>query len=223
MVAGMKPNLNANDVHAYIVGHFGASPGSFTVHPHHLRDFLVLFQDVSLMLQVLNDPIPLGSVKIAFKRWRRENWAEEVSLDYRLKVAMIGIPAHLWLVSTVEEILGSSCSIVSIAQETESKANLKQFLVMVDCLHPDLVPTTKVMVAPTTSGQPGSLPCLRYRAVVDILEVVELPPDAAPGAPGRRFLRRLGRQVGLTRVEGALTKGLRLRRSGCRLPVGLVV
>jgi hypothetical protein len=43
----------------------------------------------------------------------------------------------------MKDILGSSCSIVSIAQETESKANLKQFLVMVNFLHPDLVPTTR--------------------------------------------------------------------------------
>lgn len=111
----------------FVVGRgrrFGASLGSFTVHPHHLEDFLVLFQDVALMLRVMHAPMPLGSVRTAFKWWHRENWAEKISMDLRLKVALIEIPAHLWLVSTAQEILGSSCSVLFIAQETKSKANL---------------------------------------------------------------------------------------------------
>jgi hypothetical protein len=73
VAAGTKPNLNVSDVQAYIMGHFGAPLGSFTVHPHHSEDILVLFYDTTLMVRVLHSPILLRAVKIAFKRWNRAN------------------------------------------------------------------------------------------------------------------------------------------------------
>jgi hypothetical protein len=106
VVTGNKPNLNVFNVQAYIKGHFGAPPGSFTVHPHHPEDFLVLFCDTALMVWVLYSPIPLGAVRIAFKWWNRANWASAVSFDYQLRIGLVGIPAHLWLTSTAHEVLG---------------------------------------------------------------------------------------------------------------------
>jgi hypothetical protein len=60
VVAGNKRKLNVSDIQAYITGHFGAPPGSFTVHPHHSEDFLALFYDTTLMVCVLHSPILLG-------------------------------------------------------------------------------------------------------------------------------------------------------------------
>jgi hypothetical protein len=42
MVAGTRTELTPSDVQVYIVGHFGLSLGSFTVHPRQPKDFLVL-------------------------------------------------------------------------------------------------------------------------------------------------------------------------------------
>jgi hypothetical protein len=144
------------------MGHFEAPLGSFTVHPHHPEDFLVLFYDTTLMVRVLHSPIPLRAVKIAFKRWNRANWVSAVFFDYQLGVGLVEIPAHLWLTSTTHEVLGSSCVVQLIVQESESKVNIKQFFVLVDCLHPDLVSTEKSMVAPIPLGTLGKLSGLRY-------------------------------------------------------------
>jgi hypothetical protein len=70
-----------------------------------------------------------------------------------------------------------------ISQETESKANLKQFFMLVDCLHPDLVPTEKSMVAHTPLGTSGKLLGLRYRVAINILDVIVLPTDEEPPLP----------------------------------------
>jgi hypothetical protein len=136
-----------------------------------------------LMVHVLHSLIPLGAVRIAFKRWNRANWASVVSFDYQLRVGLVGILAHLWLTSTMQEVLGSSCVVRSIAQESESKANLKQFFVLVDCLLPDLVPMEKSMVAPTPLSTLGKPHGLRYWVVVNILDVVVVPADEAPSGP----------------------------------------
>lgn len=74
-------------------------------------------------------------------------------MDFRLKIGLVGVPTHLWLLNTVQEIMGSYCSVIVMAPETESKATLKQFFVTAGCIHPDLLPVEKVMVAPIPSNQ----------------------------------------------------------------------
>jgi hypothetical protein len=90
-------------------------------------------------------------------------------MDYRVRLGIQGVPAHLWLHSTTQEILGSSCALLSMAPETESKASLKKFFVPVTCLHPDLIPNEKVMWAPIPFDAQHPQPGFRYRVVIDIL------------------------------------------------------
>uniref|UniRef100_K3XPX6 Uncharacterized protein n=1 Tax=Setaria italica TaxID=4555 RepID=K3XPX6_SETIT len=92
-----------------------------------------------------------------------------------------------WLMSTAQEILGSSCSImIAMAPEMEFKANLKKFFVMVGCIHLDLLPIEKFMVAPIPAEWLDVQLYLRYRAVINILEVSDLHSTgrAPPGDSG---------------------------------------
>jgi hypothetical protein len=65
---------------------------------------------------------------------------------------------------------------------------LKKFFVTVACLHPDLIPNEKVMWAPIPFDARHLQPGFRYRAVIDILEVVVVSPGSPPVASRLRFL-----------------------------------
>jgi hypothetical protein len=180
VVVGTRPFASTRDVDAYLLGRFGLEQGSFITYPYHPEDFLVLFRDAEAMLRFLHAPVSEGPPCFTFRRWRRESWATEVTMPFRIRVGIVGVSAHLWLRSTAQEILGSSCFILELAPETESKANLQDFFVVAECVHPDLIPVEKAMLAPITEDALGQL-CLRYKAMIDIIDVVDLRPT--PGAP----------------------------------------
>jgi hypothetical protein len=69
--------------------------------------------------------------------------------------------------------------IIELAPEIESKANLQEFFVITGCVHPKLIPVKKAMLAPITEDALGQV-CLRYKAMIDIIDVVNL--RSAPGA-----------------------------------------
>lgn len=56
----------------------------------------------------------------------------------------------------------------------ESKAKLKQFFIMVGCIHLDLLLVEKVTVAPIPADCQDEQPCFRYRAIINILEFTDL-------------------------------------------------
>lgn len=87
----------------------------------------------------------------------------------------------------MQEILGSSCNIIALALEIESKANMKEFKVTMGCIHLDLLPLEKVMIAPIPAIHPSYQPCLRYCAIINILDVQEArapPADSLTFASG---------------------------------------
>ncbi|CAL5019855.1 unnamed protein product [Urochloa decumbens] len=184
MVAGTRPDITSAEVKTYLETRFGVAPGTFLVYPHRPEDFLIMFRDAEAMLHVLHSPIPVDGLRLVFKRWRREAWATASQMDFRLRIRITGVPAHLWTRSTAQDILGSSCGVISLAPETESKASLREYLVSVGCVHPDLVPNEKIMVAPLPSTNLDVLPCLHYKAFIDILEVTDLRSPGGPPAPG---------------------------------------
>lgn len=174
VVVGSQPCTSSPNVKVYLESRFGVEPGLFLVYPHYSEDFLVIFIESITMFQVLRAPVPQDGLRLVFKRWRHEVWASAASMDFRLQVALVDVPTHLWLQSTTQEILGSSCNIIAMAPETESKATLKEFKVTVGCIHPDLLPLEKVMVTPIPATRPNDQPCLHYKAIINILELEDL-------------------------------------------------
>jgi hypothetical protein len=128
----------------------------------------------------LHAPVSEGPLRFTFRRWRCGPWAAEVTMPFRIRAGIVGVSAHLWLRSIAQKILGSSCFIIELAPETELKANLQEFFAVARCVHPNLIPVEKAMLAPITEDAPGQL-CLRYKAMIDIIDVVDLRPML--GAP----------------------------------------
>jgi hypothetical protein len=90
MVAGTRPELTPSDVQDYIMGHFGLPSESFTVHVHHPEDFLVLFWDYDVLQRNMDAPLPSSSVRLVFRRWRKESGAEWSPMDYRVRLGIQG-------------------------------------------------------------------------------------------------------------------------------------
>lgn len=67
MVAGTRPATSTVDVHEYLIGHFGVEPGSFLVHPHFPKYFLIIFRDFDTMIQVLHAQVSEGAVRFVFR------------------------------------------------------------------------------------------------------------------------------------------------------------
>jgi hypothetical protein len=72
---------------------------------------------------------------------------------------------------------------------TASKVDLRQFVVIAWCVHPDLILTEKLLITPELDKAHmlrsifyNNHPALSYRVEIDILEVVEwnLPSDSPP-------------------------------------------
>lgn len=109
--------------------------------------------------RVLHAPVPEDAVRLTFRCWWRESWASLASMDYRLTVRIVGVPAHLR--STAQEILGSSCNLIALAPETELKASVRPRHSGEPPPGPDLLPLEKVIVAPIPVHWHDDQPCLR--------------------------------------------------------------
>jgi hypothetical protein len=83
---------------------------------------------------------------------------------------------------------GSSCFSIELEPETESKDNLQEFFIVAECVHPDPIPVEKAMWPPINEDAPSQL-CLRYKAMIDIIDVVDLRPT--PVAPPHLLLTDL--------------------------------
>jgi hypothetical protein len=108
-----------------------------------------------------------------------------------------------------------------MASETEFKASLKKFFVTVSCPHPDLIPNEKVMWAPIPFDARHPQPGFRYRAVIDILEVVVVSPGVPPPPQALTSTSMVGRRRGLVshRLAQAGPHRLRLAPSVGALPL----
>lgn len=157
-VGGNRPLVSVDQVRDHICHCFGVLPDKFSVHLHQPEDFLLLFQNTPDMLRVLCDPTPASTAfRLIFKLWRRQSHASYYPLEHTVRLDISGIPAHLWLLSTAQTVVGSSCLITAMAPETESNADLTAFKVLATCTHPERMPTEKKIVVPEPGVSKGAL------------------------------------------------------------------
>ncbi|RLN32820.1 hypothetical protein C2845_PM03G06410 [Panicum miliaceum] len=177
VIGGVRPNVSAAQVQLHIQELFGVQLGSLSVHLHRPEDFLIVFNAPADVLRVLNATYPPNTpFRLFFKPWRREAQAVVVEMDYLMRVALDGIPAHLWLLSTAQAALGPACDIVSMAPATVSKEDVSRFIVEARCVHPDLVPRERLVSLPDA---PPSTRLLGYHVRLEILEARDLRTSQA--------------------------------------------
>jgi hypothetical protein len=84
-------------------------------------------------------PPPQAGISLNFRRWNRQ--AGALFKPFQILVSVTNVLAHVWLVETVQEIVGSSCLVSEVSSRSLDQSDLSRFLVVVWVRHPDLVPT----------------------------------------------------------------------------------
>jgi hypothetical protein len=104
---------------------------------------------------------------------------------YKIRLALEGIPPHAWERSTVEHLLGISCTVAEIAPETASREDLGMFRVAAWTAEKEAIPPMRELWIPepedfeeeTAQPRPISrnqeLGLLKYRVLIHLTRVEE--------------------------------------------------
>ncbi|KAG2632020.1 hypothetical protein PVAP13_2NG150358 [Panicum virgatum] len=186
LVVGTRPRCPIRRARRYIVGNFGISNDSFSIHHYQPEDFLLIFNDVAALNLVLQgNPTPREDLALQFKRWHRLATAEADSMKFRVLVELRGIPSHAWSAAAAWEVLGDFCACPELTPFTVACSDLRHFHAVTWCLDPDLIPNVAFLRIPEKKDpnegaelflQPHEiihhdLPLLRYRVEIEILEI----------------------------------------------------
>jgi uncharacterized membrane protein YgcG len=184
-VRGGSPQVSCQQVADAIAGALDISFDRFSVHSFKPEDFLVVFALGEHMDRVAALPfLPVGDCSLFFRRWNRLAQAERVVAESRVHLAIEGIPPHAWDRSTVEHLLGTSCSLEEMAPESASRADLGLFKVTAWAREVDSIPPARMLWIPepaigVLAGGPQpvrrlrKLGMLEYRVLIHVSRVEE--------------------------------------------------
>ncbi|XBI98304.1 hypothetical protein VPH35_018555 [Triticum aestivum] len=148
-VGGARPVIPAAQVHEVLAGKLDIPPDLVSVHRHRPKDFLVVFASAELRNRVSACPIvAFEGDRLFFRPWNRQSQAVHAMFGFKVWLEIEGIPPHAWDRSVVEELLGSSCKVDSVAPETCSRADLSSFKLSAWTAHPQGIPTLRWLVVP---------------------------------------------------------------------------
>jgi hypothetical protein len=103
-----------------------------------LDDFLVLFNDISVVDKVLHAPMPTGDeFSLFFWCWRQQSWVLFSPLRYKVLLAIDNLPAHVWSPKIVQTIIDSFCLGFEITLASLNREDLSRFFVVTWSIHPN--------------------------------------------------------------------------------------
>jgi hypothetical protein len=116
---------HADKVSDILVQYFDLQPGDFTVHLHHLEDFLIIFTSRATKGHFSGDHfINQPHFTLSLRPWCKLAHVEAGRFMYCVKLELHGIPTQAWHLSTAEHILGGSCWIERLHLATRSCSDL---------------------------------------------------------------------------------------------------
>ncbi|KAK1619403.1 hypothetical protein QYE76_024920 [Lolium multiflorum] len=188
-VGGSRPAVSCDQVAAVLVQRVGIPRAAFTVHRFRPEDFLVVFATPEVMERVsARQSVPYAFFTLYFRRWTRQALAQSVVMRSKVHLAVEGIPAHAWEKEVVQQLVGSSCSLVQLAPETASRADLSVFRAEAWTTDMEEIPPARDLWVPEPnlsaavaggSRQPRSVPrdrelgLLKYKVIVHVERVEE--------------------------------------------------
>ena len=201
-VVGTRPEVSVEQIQWLLSEVYGIAVGVFSIHRGCLEDFIVVFNDRSAWDLVLHAPFPTGMpFQLRFRPWLRQSMASTDAMLFRVLVDLRGIPAHAWMLSTAERILGVACNSLIPTPETVAKEDLSCYRVVAWCVDPGLIPVEVDLLVPEPDEpyveqglflRPEEMlrsrqPCLRYKVMVRIREVQDwhrqLSSSSSDGTP----------------------------------------
>uniref|UniRef100_A0A8I6WSI8 Uncharacterized protein n=1 Tax=Hordeum vulgare subsp. vulgare TaxID=112509 RepID=A0A8I6WSI8_HORVV len=160
-ITGNRPSVSTDEVTELVLSSLELEEGEFSVHQHHPEDFLILFSSLATMRRFRDEYFITSSrFALSLRPWCKLAHAGAGELEYRVELELRGIPAHAWLLSTAEHVLGGSCWIERLHPRTRSREDMAVFRV---------------------SGRAHDLADIRRAATLEIIE--QLPGRVPSEAP----------------------------------------
>ncbi|KAI5008234.1 hypothetical protein ZWY2020_009282 [Hordeum vulgare] len=145
-VTGTRPSVSIDEVAALLLGSLELEEGDFTVHQHHPEDFLIIFSSLAIMRRLRGEHfISSARFSLSLRPWCKLAHAGAGELEYRVELELRGIPAHAWLLSTAEHLLGDSCWIERLHPRTRSREDMAVFRVSGRAHDPAAIRRTAVL------------------------------------------------------------------------------
>lgn len=149
MVGGIRPPVSPTDVSDQLSSFYNLPADVFSISRYALEDFLVRFNNRDDHEDILRVSVPIGTpFFLIWKRWRRQSMASAEGLRYKVLLGLKGMPAHIWGVRSAERMLGSSCAKLVEGPVTAAREDLREFVVVAWCVHPDFIPHEKLIAVP---------------------------------------------------------------------------
>jgi hypothetical protein len=133
-------------------GPCSALPDDICVVRHHPEQFFITFIHPHHCTNAVNRPsIPVEHHSLQVRRWRIEAHADDVCMDYHVRIGLENVPLHSWNLHTVNRILSSSGSIDYIETRSVRKESTYLLWVWVYTENPSLIPKVKCVTLPARS------------------------------------------------------------------------
>jgi hypothetical protein len=168
-----------------LVSHVHISREAFSVHRYLPEDFLVVFASTEVKDRVAALPSVVHvHFSLFFRHWNRLAQAQKVAAQSKVHLFIEGIPSHAWDRTTIDHLLGTSCSLNEMAPETASREDLGMFKTMAWAKEVDKIPTARLLWVPKPAEgvellgpQPTrhlhELGMLEYRVLIHVARVDE--------------------------------------------------
>ena len=153
------------------------------------NSFIVFLPTEELACQVYNEgrPFIAPSIRLHIRSWSRQALAAGGgALPFLVHIKLQGIPAHVWEIKTVEQLLSDYCLVQVLHQDTEERLDFHSFKLTAWCIWPELVPESMDLhiIEPLVAAadDPVTARTLFYPIAISV-SPAELPPVARPLAP----------------------------------------
>jgi hypothetical protein len=188
-IGGSRPAVSCAQV-VEALGAIGVPAGEVSVHEFAPEDFLVVFAMAAHKSRVAaRTSVEHAGFSLFFRSWNHQAHATHVSLDSRVELLIEGVPPHAWDTAVVEDLLGRSCAVEEVAEETASRRDLSSFKLRAWTSDLDSIPVARTLVVPeppantvvsgsTSARKEPELPALKYKILVHVTKVEQLVCDA---------------------------------------------
>jgi len=135
------PNTGPREVEAAIRDEFRLRQGEVVVTRHHPQAFLIKFHHRHHCSRALQQGFAKRhGIDIHFVKWRSLANCLGVSLLFRVKLCLDGVPRHAWDDGIVERIIGRRCALESIDTDLLHPAETKTIDLWAWTANPSLIP-----------------------------------------------------------------------------------
>ncbi|CAM0911112.1 unnamed protein product [Alopecurus aequalis] len=183
-VSGNRPVISKELVRDAIAILVDIPTCCFSVHEFCLGDFLVVIDTAEHRNAIMALPAleHLGC-KLVCRPWNRQTQATSVAMHSKVQLVLEGIPPHAWEQVIVEEMLGTSCVVETLAPELRARSDhaMLRLSAWADRVHS--IPTARTLVIPEPEEEEAPLAMvgdesekkdtLHYRVLIHVDSVDE--------------------------------------------------